>query len=147
MTRVLVVAGLLATVGLWGWALFVPKPLEPLPEEFRGVFRLYRFEPPDGEPMPNPFPAGHTHTYTFLEDGAYELSITVSRGYEMIRREGVVEVDDDGVMTLHQYSENRRELPGAPESFSIRWAEDADGKFLLLRHEQAGYFLYLRPVE
>jgi hypothetical protein len=146
MKRALPIVCLAAAAGIWAWALLASKePAEPLPERFRGQFQLAEFEPPDGRPMPIPLPPGRLHLFTFRADGSYVLSAMASGGFEMARREGLVAVDERGVLSLTQVSSNRREERAPPDRFRAEWGEDATGRFLSLRHLEQGYTYVLRP--
>lgn len=133
-------------LGVWGWALLVPKDadIEPLPARFVGTYQFAGFEPPPGRTMENPLPPGQAHLFTFLGDGTYVFSVMVSGGYEILRREGVLSVSGSGVLTLDPISTNRREDRASPDRFHAEWGEDQSGPFLALRHAEHGYTLRLR---
>ncbi len=148
MRRAVPLLCLLGALGVWGWALLAPKDvrLEPLPDRFVGTYRFAGFEPPPGRSMENPLPPGSAHLFTFLADGTYVFSVMVSSGYEILRREGVVSVSEDGVLTLDPISTNRREDRAQAERFHAEWGEDPTGPFLALRHVPIGYTLRLHPL-
>ena len=137
---------LLAIAGLWIWAQFWPRPPPALSEAYRGVYVLFRFEPPPDMGMPNPYPAGQENRFTFREDGTYSIQVMLSEGYEMIRWEGTVEADEKGRLTLTQISENRREGPPYTQVFQAGWGQDKAGRYLLLTGTPHPYEFYLRPV-
>jgi hypothetical protein len=137
---------LLGAGGVWAWALLAPKEakLEPLPARFVGTFRFFAYDPPpDG--MANPLPQGLAHVFVFRPDGTYLLSVLVSSGYEFLRDEGVVTADEGGVLTMTRISRNREENRAAGERYRAEWGEDAEGRFLALRHVPLGYTFRMRP--
>lgn len=138
---------LLGAAGVWGWAIFSPKEaaLEPLPARFAGTFRFFGYDPPPGRPMENPLPPGSAHFFTFREDGTYLVSVLVSGGYEILREEGTVTADANGVVTMTRLSRNRREDRTPPQPFKAEWGKDEVGAFLALRHAEAQYTFRLRP--
>lgn len=139
---------LVATAGLWGWALLWPKPAEPLPDRYCGEFVLYRFEPPEGVVMANPFPPGQERRYTFRPEGTWSLKVLVAKGYEMFRQEGILLLEPDGTLSMEQVSENRKETHKQPDRYRPEWSVDAKGKPILkLTHKDQGYEFYLRPIQ
>ena len=160
--KVLAGVCLLAAAGLWGWALWWPKPLDRLPDPFVGVFVQTGFEPPidkAGErvAMRNPFSSGQTRRYTFRADGTYTMSVRVSGGYEMMRHDGMIRYSEsDGILEMVQLSDNLKR-DGNPQTYRYapRWGQDNQGRFLLLVAElkteeerarlKQGAELYLRP--
>jgi len=146
MKAAALVVSLLAIAGIWIWAVSTGEVREPLPERLCGTFEVYRFEPPKGVRMGNPFVPGQRHRYIFRADGSYRVTVLVSGGYEMLRAEGVATLDRKQVLTLRRLSLNRRERPAEPELFGTWWGQDEEGAFLLLRHVEKGHSLYLRRI-
>jgi hypothetical protein len=147
MRFVALVLILLATAGLWFWAITTRVEPTPLPERFCGTFQVFRFEPPEGVIMPNPLHADQRQRYEFRPDGTYRLTIRVSGDHEMLRSEGMARLDGHQVLTLRRLSLNRRRLESEPERFGTRWGQDETGPYLLLRHVEQGHSFYLRRVE
>jgi len=135
-----------AIAAIWGWAAYAPKDPPPLPERFRGRFQVVNFEPPEGLPMESPVAFSQQHYYTFREDGSYVLSVLVANGYEMLRREGVVSVDERGILSLAQVSTNRREDRQPVDRFRAEWGQEQDMPVLSLRHADRGYTLVLQAA-
>ena len=145
MNRAVVLLCLVGAAGAWGWALFAPKTatFPPLPERFVGAFEVAGIETPPG--MANPLPPGKQYLFRFAADGTYVLQVFLNGGFEILQREGVIEVGDDGVVTLTRVSSNRREDRAPPEQYHASWGKDDIGPFLALRHAGEGYTYRLRP--
>jgi hypothetical protein len=144
-SRILLLILLLAIAAVWAWAFAWPKPIPPLPGAYRGSYQLFRFEPPPGVGMNNPYPAGQERRFTFREDGTFPISVILSEGYEMMRQEGVIEVEEPDRVTLTQISENRKEIPHIVRKFHAKWGQDKKGRFLLFTGDPEPYQLYFRP--
>lgn len=137
----------LLIAGVWAYALKWPVPSDPLPARYQGTFLLYRFEPPQGVTMPNPYVPGHMWYYTFNADSSYRISVEVTDGYEMSRHEGVVRLGEGQSLTLDQVSSNRRE-ERLPYRYGTIWDRDDKGReVLVLTSVDEGYRLFLRRVE
>ena len=136
---------LAGVVGLWGWALFWPKPVDELPARFIGEFVLDRDLYVPGGADQNADPPGQKRHFTFFEDGSYKVRIMVSGGYEMWRQEGQVEMRD-GLFILTQISVNREEVRGEPHRYEPSWGQDKKGEFLRLKEIDREYEYVLRRV-
>ncbi|HEX5137254.1 MAG TPA: hypothetical protein VFY93_09795 [Planctomycetota bacterium] len=147
MTRAVTILCLLGAAGVWAWALFAPKTatVAPLPQRFVGAFEVAGIETPPG--MPNPLPPGKQYLFHFTADGTYVLQVFLNGGFEILRREGAIDVGGDGIVTLNRVSSNRREDRAPAERFHASWGQDDTGPFLALRHAEAGYTFRLRPVK
>ena len=144
--KALLVVLLVLIAGTWGWAVFWPRDAVPLAEEFRGAFRIFHYEPPEGVNLANPFPQGQVHAYTFREDGTYLYQVFVSGDFEMRRNEGYVRVED-GLLVMEQVSDNRVEESDESSRWEPSWGQDDKGEFLDLKAMPDGYHILLRPVE
>lgn len=144
MRQVAPILCLAGALGVWAWALYWPKDatLEPLPSRFVGEYQLAGIDTPPG--MTNPLPPGKQYRFRFAADGTYAFSVFLNAGYEILRREGVVTVDEGGTLTLTPISSNRREDRAPAERFHAEWGEDETGPFLALRHADQGYTFRLR---
>ncbi|MHC4223263.1 MAG: hypothetical protein ACYSX0_14340 [Planctomycetota bacterium] len=145
-SRILLLVLLLAIAAVWAWAFAWPKPIPPLPAAYRGSYLLYRFEPPPGVGMNNPYPAGQERHFTFREDGTFSINVHLSEGYEMMRQEGVIEVEETDRVTLTQISENRKETPHIVRKFRARWGQDKTGRYLHFTGDPEPYELFFRPI-
>jgi hypothetical protein len=140
MKALLSIVCLAGAAGAWAFALYAPKAakLDPLPERFVGEFRLAGFDPPKGSAMTNPLPPGRAYLFRFSADGTYSFSVLLNGNYEVLRREGIVSVDEAGIMTLTPISSNRREDRSPAQRFHAEWGQDDAGPFLALRDVEAG---------
>jgi len=147
MSRAVTILCFVGAAAVWGWALFAPKTAtaEPLPERFVGAFELAGLETPAG--MPSPLPPGKQYLFHFAADGTYLLQVFLNGGFEILHREGLIAVGDDGVVTLTRVSSNRREDRAAPDRFHASWGKDDKGPFLVLHHADEGYTFRLRPLK
>lgn len=137
----------LLIAGVWAAAIWWPIPVDPLPARFVGTFRLYRFEPPDGVLMSNPYVKGHRWYYTFRSDGSYEVLVKIPGEYEMNRTSGIVRIGEGNSLTLDQVAGNRGEEPTVYRYGTI-WDHDKEGReVLVLTHVEEGYHLYLRRTD
>ena len=138
-------ACLAGIAGVWGWALFWDKPMEPLETRFVGEFVLDSnlYVPPKQGNQENPYPPHQKHRFSFFADGRYKMRIIVNAGYEMWRQEGQVELRD-GLLILRQISVNREAGTDGPWRYKPIWGQDRNGEFLRLREVDRGYELVLR---
>jgi hypothetical protein len=144
MRRALVGLCLAGAAGLWAWALFWPKEPLPLPEELRGEFVLFRYEPPQQGDGVNPYPPGQERRFLFGADNHYRIRVIVSGGYEMRRQEGTLMVESDKTLRMTQVSMDRVEERDGPWRYATIWGRDETGPYLQLREVDRGYSLYLR---
>lgn len=152
----------LACLGLWGWALYWPKPVETLPARFVGQWVWEGFEPPIAKngkrvPMANPFPPGQHRRFTFRPDGTYLQQVLVAGENEMLRFEGFIRLLPNDIVEIAQISENRvkSETPQVAR-YKLHWGHDNKGEFLKLVQEleteeekaqlKQGHERYLRPL-
>ncbi len=140
----------LCVVGIgafWTWALTARGERTPLPEEFVGHYRLYRFEPPKGKQMANPYAGNQVWYHELRADGTYRTRVLLPSKYEMTREDGVVEIRD-GALELTRISTNLFEDRGRPaDVYQPEWRQDKEGRFLLLVHKGDGHSLYWRPID
>lgn len=147
--RLLAAAAVVATLGIWGWALYWPKKEVPptLPARYVHTYRVYRFEHgAESRGQPSPFPQGQDHYLTLREDGTYLWLVKVKGTLEMLRREGWARIDSMGVLTMTQVSENRVHQPSGATTYTVSWGKDTGGEFLLLTDTAEGSQFYLRVV-
>ncbi len=144
MSRLAPILCLAGAAGVWAWAFYWPKELklEPLPSRFVGEFQVAGIDTPPG--IANPLPPGKQYRFRFAADGTYAFSVFLNAGYEILRREGVVTVDESGMLTLTPISSNRREDRAPAERFHAEWGQDETGPFLALRHAEQGFTFRLR---
>jgi len=147
MSRLIAGLALAGIAGLWSWGLLTSKEPEPLPERYVGTYRLFRFEPPKGVRMDNPYDKqGQERFYTFSKDSTYAVSVKVMGGYEMDRVDGIVSVNRRGIMELRQVSHNLRAEPLEPDRYSVRFVHDPKGEVMVLTQVERRFELYLRRV-
>ena len=147
--RAVVAVCLLGAAGLWAWAFLWPKQPAPFPAEYAGEYRLAQFQSPKGVPMVNPYPRSQRIHYFLRKDGSYLISARLRSGHELNRYEGVVTMDDEGVITLTQVSRNRLAESKPPQRYGMRWhvfTGDDPARVLVLTHAEEGYELYLEAV-
>jgi hypothetical protein len=133
----------LASGGLWAWAVLAPKRLPPLPAALVREFRLFRFEPPGDRPVINPFDLGHEQRFRFGAEGTYIVQFLVAGGHEMVRWQGTV-VQEGNVLVLRQVSVNGVAEPAPDRRFRYEWRADQEGEFLVFAADPDGYRLFLR---
>lgn len=148
MRRLLPLLALAAVAALWGWALLAPrvKSASPLDERFVGRYHLFRYEPPKGMRVPPPFPPGEQRFFVFEADGTYQLRVMLSGDQELTRLEGYVDLDDDGILTITQVTENRAPAPDEPQRYRTSWERDKQGEYLLLTGEPAPFRIAIRKI-
>jgi hypothetical protein len=135
---------LLGIAGLWGWALFAPKRLPPLPAAIAREFKLDHFEPPGDRPVTNPFEMGTEQRFRFAAEGSYLIQFLVAGGHEMVRWQGTV-IQEGNTLVLRQVSVNGEPEPAPDMRFRYEWRADPEGEVLVFAADPDGYRLYLRP--
>lgn len=103
--------------------------------------------------MADPFPRGQVWRYTIRPDGTFGIRVRISAGFEMLRREGMVDLErgpeaGGGVerLVMRILSENGVEAPLEEQRFLYRWESDSIGEYLLLTGDPSPFEVYLRPV-